>query len=168
MATERSYCGPQDVELRIGDLVTGRVFSQDTVPELAQVESIIAAVAAEMNSTLAGSGYAAPVDAAADPDARLWATAANAAGAAARILAALPASGPGKTGESDSRLAAMLDEYRQFIDAARQSRLATSRVSSGLARLKAGSYEHADGTRTVPVFTRDMWDYPGSGERRHE
>ena len=171
-----TYAEVQDVETRIGDLVSGRVFTATTTPTIGQVEQALDNVAARINGTLDGAGYTAPISEDDYPYAFAWARAANSAGAAAEVLNYLPgqaltvARAGGVTDEDESspnlnRRSGLMAELNAFLKAARDGTIRATRTVAKTARFKAGSATDADGNLTKPAFTRGAFDYPGGAVR---
>ncbi|GAG32162.1 unnamed protein product, partial [marine sediment metagenome] len=132
MAVEaNTYAEHEDVERLIGDIVEDRTFETDTVPSLAQVESELDNVAADLNRELDQVGYTVPVSETDYPTAYAYLKAANAYGAAAVLLGVLPAEtyNPDEDVEqpSDTRINMYAVKLKSALKAIRENRLRAGR-----------------------------------------
>lgn len=160
-----TYAEHEDVERLIGDIVEDREFTEDTVPSLAQVESELDNVAADLNRELDQVGYTVPVSETDYPTAYAYMKAANAYGAAAVLLSTVPAEGYEPTEEVESPATTRAQTYgnklKSALKAIRESRLRAGRRTRRLENLHAGSAEDDEGNIKQPIFTRGEDDYPG-------
>ncbi len=160
-----TYAEHEDVERLIGDIVSGRTFTEDTVPSLAQVEAELDNQAADLNRELDQVGYTVPVSEADYPTAHKFLKAANAYGAAAVLLSTIPAEAYNPEeeveGVAEDRSKTYSIKFNHALKAIRESRLRAGRRKARLADAFAGSQETADGEEKLPIFTRGMDDYPG-------
>ena len=165
------YCEVQDVELRVGDLAPSRTFGNETHPTKAEVDALIDGVTGQMNSTLQARGYTAPIVEATYPHAYAWARSAASAGVSARVILTYPTAAFDPDDEFNpmaTRAKGLWAEFAAFLKAVDSGLLYAARSGGGMAMMKVGSYQHTDGSYPLPIFTRPMWDYPGSGETRFE
>lgn len=162
-----SYGTVEQVENRIGDLVTSRSFTASTTPTEATVSEILDSVANEINATLAGEGFVQPIDGSDYPAVYGWAARANAAGAAAIILNTFHGAplNPDDDSSLANRRSGLWAEFNRFIKAIQDRRIVLERVSGTFGRVKVGSAQDSSGNTKLPVFKRDMFDYPGSVTR---
>jgi len=160
-----TYAEHEDVERLIGDIVSGREFDIDTTPSLAQVETELDNAAADLNRELDQVGYTVPVDETSYPTAYAFLKAANAYGAAAVLLATIPAEAYNPDDEvetgGEDRSKTYSIKFNHALKAIRESRLRAGRWKNRLNDMFAGSQEDEDGNVKAPIFTRGMDDYPG-------
>ena len=160
-----TYAEHEDVERLIGDLVEDRTFTEDTVPSLAQVESELDNVAADLNRELDQVGYTVPVSETDYPTAYKYLVAANAYGAAAVLLATVPATtyNPDEEVEQpgETRASTYGNKFKSALKAIRENRLRAGRRTGRLENLAAGSAETEEGEEKLPIFKRGMDAYPG-------
>jgi len=166
MAVEaNTYAEATDVERLIGDIVEDRTFAETTVPSLAQVESELNNVAADLNRELDQVGYTVPVDETAYPTAYQYLKAANAYGAAAVLLATVPATSYNPDEEveqpGETRASTYGNKFKSALKAIKENRLRAGRRTRRLDTLAAGSAETEEGATKDPIFKRGMDDYPG-------
>lgn len=160
------YCAQDDIERLIGDIVPSRLFTSSTTPDNDQVEQEIENVAAEINAELDVQGYTIPISETDYPQAHQLAKAANAYGAAARLLSTIPADtyDPEEqvvdTGETRPQQYEKL--LNRFIARVAANKLRAGRRKGRLSRVYAGSQADDDGLTKKPLFTRGMDSYPGS------
>lgn len=160
-----TYAEREDVERLIGDIVPSRTFTESTTPSLAQAEAELDNVAAEINAELDAAGYTVPISETGYPVAYKAAGAANAYGAAARLLSTSPAEAFDadeqivETGENRPQQYEKL--LNRFLKRIREYRLRAGYRKGRLSRAFAGASEDADGYNKQPMFTRDMDRYPG-------
>ena len=162
---ENTYAEHTDVERLIGDIVEAREFSEETTPSLAQVESELDNVAADINRELDQIGYTVPVSEDNYPTAYLYLTAANAYGAAAVLLVTVPANAYNPAEEveqpGETRATTYGNKFKAALKAIRENRLRAGRRVGRLANLYAGASEDDSGNEKLPIFTRGEDDYPG-------
>lgn len=160
-----TYAEHEDVERLIGDIVSGREFTADTVPSLAQVETELDNAAADINRELDQVGYTVPVVEADWPTAYAFLKAANAYGAAAVLLSTIPAEAYNPEDEvetgGEDRSKTYSIKFNHALKAIRESKFRAGRRKNRLADAFAGSQETEDGEEKLPIFTRGMDDYPG-------
>lgn len=160
-----TYAEHEDIERLIGDIVENRTFTITTVPSLAQVESELDNAAADLNRELDQVGYTVPVSETDYPTAYAYLKAANAYGAAATLLAVLPAEtfNPLEDVEqpSDTRINMYANKLKSALKAIRENRLRAGRRKRRLENIFAGSAETDEGETKEPIFTRGEDDYPG-------
>jgi len=166
MAVEaNTYAEHEDVERLIGDLVEDREFTEDTVPSLAQVESELDNVAADLNRELDQVGYTVPVNETDYPTAYKYLVAANAYGAAAVLLSTIPATtyNPDEEVEQpgETRASTYGNKLKSALKAIRENRFRAGRRTRRLEKVFAGSQEDSEGNTKEPIFTRGEDDYPG-------
>ncbi len=148
----------------VGDIADGRIFTNETIPTLEEVEAYLDDVAAIINMELEQSGYTVPVAVANDAQAHAYLLLANSAGAAAMALSSMPTEAYSDT-EEGQQLARSRRQYLQgilnnCIKLIRERRLPAAR-SSVTNQLFAGSQQDSDGAVKKPLFKRDTMDYPG-------
>ena len=160
-----TYAEHEDVERLIGDIVEDRTFTVTTVPSLAQVESELDNVAADLNRELDQVGYTVPVDETTYATAYAYLKAANAYGAAAVLLGVLPAETYNPLEEveqpSDTRINMYSNKLKSALKAIRENRLRAGRRVGRLANLAAGSAVDDEGNTKDPIFTRFEDTFPG-------
>lgn len=162
-----SYANIEDVQARVGDLVSSRLFTSSTVPSNVEVENVLDGVAAEFDAELAGAGYATPLDEITDNTAHQWARRAQAAMASAYVLNFYPGAAldPEDASPLSNRRSGLFAEGERFLAAVREGRLKATRDVTRLGRVKVGSATDSNGNKTKSTFRRDMFDYPGSVTR---
>lgn len=160
-----TYAEHEDVERLIGDIVSGREFNGTTTPTLTQVEAELDNAATDINRELDQVGYTVPVSVADYPTAYNFLKAANAYGAAAVLLATIPAEGYNPEDEvetgGEDRSKTYSIKFNHALKAIRESKLRAGRRKARLADVFAGSQETDDGEEKLPIFTRGQDDYPG-------
>ena len=162
---ENTYAAVTDIERLIGDIVADRTFAVDTTPSTTQVEAELDNVAAEINAELDVAGYTVPISEALYPVAHKAAVAANAYGAAARLLSTIPseAYNPDEqivdTGESRPQQYEKL--LNRFIKRIGAYKLRAGYRKGRMSRIAAGSAQDDDGYEKKSLFTRGMDRYPG-------
>jgi len=160
-----TYAEATDVERLIGDVVEERTFTEDTVPSLAQVEAELDNVAADLNRELDQVGYTVPVVEADYATAYKYLKAANAYGAAAVLLATVPATtySPDEEVEQpgETRAGTYGNKLKSALKAIKENRLRAGRRTRRLENLAAGSAVDDEGNTKDPIFTRGMDAYPG-------
>ena len=166
MAVEaNTYAEHEDVERLIGDIVEDRTFTETTVPSLAQVETELDNVAADLNRELDQVGYTVPVDETNYATAYKYLVAANAYGAAAVLLSTIPAESYDPTeeveGTATTRAQTYANKFKSALKAIRENRLRAGRRVGRLANLAAGSAVDDEGNTKDPIFTRHEDSYPG-------
>lgn len=160
-----TYAAVADVERLIGDIVTNRTFAADTVPTITQAEAELDNVAAEINAALDVAGYTVKISSTDYPYAYAAAKAANAYGAAARLLSTIPSQSydPSEeivdTGETRPQQYEKL--LNRFIKRIEAYKIRAGMREHRLHRVFAGSQEDDDGNEKAPFFTRGMDTYPG-------
>jgi hypothetical protein len=161
-----TYASVADIERLIGDIVENRKFATDTVPTKSQVETELDNAAAELNNALDAAGYTVPVDSVSYPVARAFMVAANAYGAAAVLLATVPANSynPDEEveGTGETRATVYSNKLKSAIKKISEHKLRAGMRENRLANLYAGSALDADGNEKKPIFTRGMDEYPGN------
>lgn len=158
-----------DVQVRIGDLsVNARVFSSTTVPTKIQVEELVNQSAAEINMTLEHNRYTAPVSSASDPFAFKLLKAAQADGAAARILATLPAEAFAMNAteeEARGRGSYYQQQFNHVLKLIRDGVFEAARSRSLQKGIMVGSAETRAGVEKEPFFQKYQWDFPGTRQQ---
>lgn len=161
-----TYAAVTDVQRLIGDIVTGREFAADTVPTTTQVENELDNVAAELNALLDMKGYTVKVSETNYPHAYNALKAANAYGAAARLLATVPTEAYDPDEEmvdTGSSRAQMYERYlNQMKKQIRKYEIRAGMRANRMSRTKAGAATNEDGTDRDSVFKRGMLDKPGA------
>ncbi len=159
-----SYATVARVEARVGDMVAARTFGAGTVPTVTEVEEIIDDIAAEINAELEAARYT--LETAADfatnqPRVSDFLIACNSWGAAAAVLDMLPSIsiGAGLDGEGGGRRDALNRRYLACLKRIREGRLSATRSA---IRIKVLSQADKDGNTKLPIFTRDITDFPGT------
>ena len=158
------------VEARIGDLVASRNFTTSTTPTTAQVEEALDDIADDLNHNLRASGYTVPI-ANSDSDVEAYGllVMANTLGACALLLSSFPTEAidpDAADALGGNRAAYYQRRYEQVMTLIKDRELAASRGTTRLGRVYTGAQEDAaTGLTKSPVFTRDMWDFPGSISR---
>jgi hypothetical protein len=162
----RIYGSVKGIEALIGDVVSSRIFTSTTIPNVTQVQNILASVAAEMNVELKQQGYAVPINPNTSPIAYEYAVAVNNAGAAARTLGLLPQSAytiPQEEMSGGDRRAMLDRELWHFLQRCRRYEIPADYAESQLSKFYAGSnLDRATGETKKPLFKRGMFDNPGS------
>jgi len=158
------------VQELVGDVVSSRIFTTSTVPTLAQAEDFLDRVADELNGYLKTNGYTVPVVEGTDPEAFGILSFSNSAGAASFILTALPAEGTigfGPGGSTDdqtvnSRKQFLWSQVNRAIRMIEDLKMPATRTTRKFSLMRSGSYKDDDLNEKLPVFRRDIMDYPGS------
>ena len=147
-----------------GDAVALRVFATGTVPTLAEVESILDDIAAEIVMVLQKAQYT--LETAANliinqPRVHEYLRMLNSVGAAAVVLETLPSVAimAGEEGEGGGRATSLRRRYLSGLKLIREGRLSATR--SIVEKAWAGSAQDDEGNVKEPAFTRAMTDYPG-------
>jgi hypothetical protein len=160
-----TYAEHEDVERLIGDIVDDREFTTGTVPTLAQVEQELDNVAADLNRELDQVGYTVPVSQTDYETAYNFMKAANAYGAAAVLLALVPAQTYEPVEDTEAppvdRITMYSRQYQHALKVIKENRLRAGRRKQRTGDLFCGSQEDEDGNEKYAVFTRGMDDYPG-------
>jgi len=160
-----TYAEATDVERLIGDIVEERTFTTETVPTLAQVETELDNVAADLNRELDQVGYTVPVSKTDYATAYAYLKAANAYGAAAVLLSTVPATtyNPDEDVEQpgETRAGTYGNKLKSALKAIKENRLRAGRRTRRLGNLAAGSAETEEGEEKLPIFKRGMDAYPG-------
>lgn len=162
-----TYGTVKGVWRRIGWLNAGRMnFDGSTQPTLEQVEIALDQVASIIHARLTGAGYPASLktDITTNaPRVSSWLERMNEDGAASDLLMTNPmamdpdsAVNPGKHWEK------RFSEGLKLIDGPFLSDLGLARTNASSECLRSGSLENTDGETKLPIFTREMFDYPGS------
>ena len=152
------------VEALVRDIPDGGSFTTGTTPKLAEVEQFLDDVADEINEALRAAGYTVPV-ATASPDTesngRLVRV--NTFGAAATVIGMYPteAFNPDNP-DMKNRMDYFEGRLTKLLEDIRDKKLAATFTTGKLKRVFAGSQEDKDGNEKLPVFTRDVTDYPGA------
>lgn len=161
-----TYGSAARVEVLVGDLVASRDFTTGTTPTEAQVETFLDDVANELNAYLDANGYTVPVSATTDAAARGILVSANCYGAAALVLAMLPSEifvmPSGEQVEIGKSRRAYFEKKYQDVLKTIQARTFPATRSNEALEAYAGSQENADGYTKLPIFTRNVTDYPAS------
>ena len=150
------------VEAYVGDLVGNRQFDDFSIPTKTQLETILNDMAALLNAALEQQNVTIPVTAAAEPTTHAVLTYGNNVGAASKVLATKPTESFSSVADEEiakDRRVILEREFRSIIKMVRDGKLkfATDRLQN----VFVGSQEDADGNKTLPIFTRDIFDYPG-------
>ncbi len=160
-----SYGTVAKVQARVGDLVSGRVFSTGTQPKLAEVELLIDDVASRINMELRAQGYTVPVtNTGSNVEAYAYLSYANSAGAAALVLKVLPGVvlDPDSEDENMNRRVSLWAELKAALQYIKHGDLpATRTVTSEVTKAWAGSQQDNDGNKTAPAFTKERTSWPG-------
>lgn len=160
-----TYGTVEGIQRLIGDIVADRTFGVDTTPSTTQAEAELDAVAAEINAELDAYGYTVPIDSTNYPYAYNAAKAANAYGAAARLLSTIPSEAYDSddqvvdTGESRPQQYEKL--LNRFLKRVREYKIRAGMRKGRLSRVHAGSQDDDEGYEKKPLFTRGMDRYPG-------
>lgn len=162
-----TYGTVKGVFRRVGWLNAGRKnFDGTTQPTLEQVELTLDQVASRIHSALASAGY--PVSSKADlttasARAAAWLGTLNDDGAAADVLMTNPmAMDPESAMNPGKYWGNKFDAEMKLIAGSFLATLGLERTSASSAQLRSGSYQNTDGEDKLPIFTREMFDYPGS------
>lgn len=165
MAIETNTYGTLDgLQRLIRDIPDGGEFGDDTTPTRADAEAFINEVADEINEALRAAGYTVPVASTGnDVEANGRLARVNNMGAAATILGTYPpeAFNPDNP-DSKNRMDFWMSRFTTLIEDIREGKLAATRTTGKLKRVFSGSQEDKDGNEKLPVFTRDVTDYPGA------
>lgn len=157
-----SYCDVIQVESIIGDLAASRKFTDSTVPSTTEVETAIDTVAGEINSHLETGGYAVPVDHENFPSAFQLLKNANAFGAAAQVLLSRPAISFTEGGEPNDRGGFYFKIKKDALDLIDGRKIKAGSSGEDYFKPFSGSQQNADGDKKLPIFTRDVTDFPTS------
>jgi hypothetical protein len=146
------------------DIVVGGTFGDNTRPTLTDVETFINTVGMYLNNILATAGYTVPVSAVSDPYAHEYLAGVNSAGGAWHVLGAIPGEAwePVDRGLARSRRQVLEKQVEVAVELIQKGGLFATKSDSLLDRLIIGSYQDSDGNTKLPLFTRDVTDYPGS------
>jgi len=156
------------VQAQIGDIVDNRQFTKSTQPSLDEVEQAINDIGASINLELKQQGYTVPVVLADDKQAFNFLAFANTSGASAAILSYQPfEAGPGGFSQfSDDAITSRRNYYQSILKRAfeliRDNELPAARDVNIFANVVSGSRLDDEGNVKLPLFTRGMFDNPGS------
>lgn len=153
------------VERLIGDMVEVRRFTAESSPSLSQAEQALDHIASEINVELDTAGYSYPVNVATDAIVHMLLVHANQAGAAAYLLSTVPAAasiGFDSTDEVGNRKQFYWGQLNRTLKRIREQRINATRDKAVTEHLIAGARLDSDGNEKLPLFTRDLTDYPGS------
>jgi len=168
MATSTNTYGTSTgVERLIGDLVVSRSFTATTVPTTLQVDLFLDQTASDLNVALAGAGYQVPVSTT-SIIARGWLQSINEQCAAALIMTSIPmtAIAPGQQQAGANRMQVWQNNHITAIARIDDKKLVAPKTRGRLGATFTGSQEDSDGRRKLPIFKRDLDDFPGRhGER---
>ncbi len=166
--SDYTYGTVAGVHRRIGWINASRqMFDGETQPTLADVESTLDQVASRIHAALVQAGYPANTYTAvntASARAALWLRALNEDGAAADLLMTFPMAGDPESGMKNT-----IAHWKKSFEGGLALIAGNFLDSMGLSRtialsdqLRSGSYKTEDGETKLPVFTRDVFDYPSS------
>lgn len=155
------------VEALVRDIPDGGTFSTSTTPKLAEVEQFLDDVADEINEALRAAGYTVPVASSSpDVEANGRLVRVNTFGAAATVVGMYP---PQAFNPDNPDLKNRMDFFEgrltKLLEDIREGKLSATRTTGKLKRTFSGSQEDKDGNEKLPVFTRDITDYPGAHVR---
>jgi len=165
MATSSNTYGTSTgIERLVGDIVLSRTFTTTTVPTSAQVDLFLDQTAADLNVTLAGAGYTAPVSTSSDPITHRWLESVNEMGAAALILGSIPmtAIAPGVEDAGSNRMEMFQAQFNRALTRIEEQKISAARGRSRLGAVFSGSQEDTDGNRKLPIFKRGADKTPGT------
>lgn len=160
-----TYGSIERVQVYVGDIVDGRVFSVNTVPKTTQVTEILNDISAEINVHLKRAGYSVPVTTAASPNEKRFLDMEASKGAAAQVLKSLPGfswTRPTEDQDAVNRINAYERDYRETLKAIDVRALGAAGLTASRSRIKVGSAETTAGDTKRPLFTRAMTDFPAS------
>ncbi len=160
----KTYGTVARVEALVGDMVASRAFTTNTQPKKAQVEVFLDNMASELNAALEVAGYTVPVVEADDEVAFEFLRAANVYGACVLVLTSSPAEA-GLDLESEAmrtRIQTFNGFMKRALDRIKEGRLDATKTDRAFRHAYAGSQEDSAGNTKLPIFTRDIFDYPGS------
>ena len=153
------------IQRLIGDIVENRTFGAGTVPTDTQVTAELTNVAADLDRELDAAGYTVPVAQATNPTAYAWLVSINEYGAAALLLASVPAQAYEPDDEIDAgsidRGRMYNQKYKAALKTIQDHKLRAAMARRRLANVFTGAQEDAQGNEKDPLFTRGMDDYPG-------
>lgn len=157
------YATHTDVEETIPDIPVGGVFNASTTPTDTTVDKWVDQVEGEFNSRLKSHGYTAPIVTGTNPEAFDWAARAVTARVCVLVLNTKPGLSfdPDNPSPLSDRKSGFQFEWQNLLDMIADETFQTERVVNRAERLRVGSATTVDGAVKDPVFTRDMWDYPG-------
>ncbi len=163
-----TYGTVKGVHRRMGWVVPGRrMFDGETVPTIEDVELTLDQSASEIHMRLSRAGY--PVNTAAtlateSPRAAAWLAALNEDGASAYLLGTMPqAFDPESAGVNPYKVCQKRFETGlTLIDTQALDSLDLSKDESESDQLWSGSSQDDDGYTKNPLFSRGMFDLPGS------
>lgn len=159
-----TYGTVADVQRRVRDLVPGGEFGDDTTVTREDIEAYMNDVADMLNDALRSEGYAVPVAATGnDIQANGRLAMVNVYGAASMALGHWPTEA---FNPENPDMKNRMDFFWSFVTRAlediREHRLSATRETGVIANVFGGSQEDDDGNTKLPVFTREITDYPGS------
>lgn len=160
-----TYGNVAGVEGYVGDIVPSRTFTDSTVPTFQQVQGLLDGIASEINVELLRNDYATPVTYANSPEAYTYLQDANNAGAAAATLSTKPMESyviPDNEQTGGDRRQYLDRRLWHAIKRIKDNGLPAAKTVTTLGRIFSGSQEDSDGNTKLPLFTRDMTDYPSS------
>jgi hypothetical protein len=163
-----TYGEVSGVSRRVGWVVgRGREFTGNTVPTDLDVELLLDQVASEIHATLADNGYPINTKAAmttASAQASPFLQRVNEDGAAAELLMTFAVAGdPEDTSPKPHTF--YRKRYERGLELLKGAFLESAGVSRSTSlsnNLDSGSWKDSSGNEKLPVFTRDMSDFPGS------
>lgn len=157
------YATHTDVEKRIPDIILGGNFSTTTFPKAADVDEWIDQHEGEINSILNSHGYVNPVVTGDDPQAFDWVKGAVISRACVEVINTKPgvAFDPdGNVSQSD-RKALFWNTWQRLIEMIEAETFKATRNVTRSETFVVGSAKNSSSQIKDPVFSRDMWDYPG-------
>ena len=165
-----TYGSVYGVESKIGDMVSSRTFTDTTVPSFQEIQELVDGVASELNMELLQQGYQVPVRGVEDPIAYQHLVYVNNCGAAARALSSLPMESylqPNEGAAGGDRREMWDRELWHAIQRIRRQEFRATRSTELAANFISGSRTDRDtGEVKNPVFTRDLFDFPGTVTRQ--
>lgn len=159
-----TYSTVERAQRFIRDLVDGGEFSEATMPTLADIETFLDDTALQLNEALRAAGYTVPVASAGDDvEANGRLVLANTFGACAMALGMFPneALNPDNP-DSKNRMDYFQSMFDKTLEDIRNQKLAATRTTDKLGRVFSGSQEDSDGNEKLPMFTREITDYPSA------
>lgn len=163
---DTTYGTVAGIQVRVGWMVSSRTFSGSTTPNTTQVEGILDQIASEIHAKLAEAGYPISTKAvvtAAAPRAADWLEQLNEDGASALLLMTNPVAGdPEEDKDPSGYWKSRYKEGLKMIKGTFLSFLGLSRDREMSDHLVSGSYKNTDGEKKLPIFTRNVFDYPSS------
>lgn len=158
------------LQRRVGWMVPDKRFSANTSPTLGEVEQILDQVASRIHMQLQQHGYPvntyAEVLALSAPAAR-WLRWLNEVGAAGELtqmfpMEAMPDYDTSRFGHGRPSYSSDFKRGLQQIGTNALERLGLTKETESSSDLVCGSCTTTDGETKKPIFTRGMYDYPGT------